>query len=299
VDRALCIAYLICRIADTIEDEISLEHDRKEALYDALLQALDRPEDKACTEYFCQSWPVLPKNEYGELILGFDLVLRAYCTIPDNMRIKVHTCVHDMVSGMRAMRPVETCNGIDFMCSNLEDLDHYCHHVAGNVGIMATEIFVTRFNPAIFVATDQWREEGRRMGLGLQMTNIIKDCHTDAARGISYIPASYVDFTQSSYALQASGRAELVNHTIEYLDHAIQYVQAVPADETGIRTFLLGSILPAIATLELAADGMDKNPKIDHSKMEEIFLCIERDDGRNGVHAAWYAEHRQRTLDKL
>jgi len=197
------------------------------------------------------------------------------------------------------MRPMETHHGIEFMCCDLDDLDRYCHHVAGNVGIMATELFMHRFGDSEFAATDEWREDGRRMGLGLQITNIIKDCHTDAERGVSYIPSRYVDITRPEYRLIPSGKADLIKHAIKYLDSAMQYVQAVPYTEDGIRQFLLGSILPAIATMELASTGADRNPKISRAQMVDIFDCIEKHTGDNRIHVTWYEEHRQRTLKNL
>ena len=45
LDRVLCVAYLICRVADTVEDDASLDDDRRSILYDALLSAVDEPGD--------------------------------------------------------------------------------------------------------------------------------------------------------------------------------------------------------------------------------------------------------------
>ena len=92
---------------------------------------------------------------------------------------------------------------------------------------------------------------------------------------------------------------ELVQHTIDHLDAALEYIQAVPSEETGILTFLLGSFLPAIATLEVAAAGNEFHPKIDREKMTEIFNLITGHASDHERITQWYANHRQWTLDRL
>lgn len=329
IDRALCVGYLICRVADTIEDDPSIEGDssievdQRAVLYDALLAAVDEPGSAARQEAFRRAWPAIPAGAYGRLVRGFDAVLAAYRSLPDRIRPPIRHCVHEMVAGMRTVGPVETLNNIAFLCRDTEELERYCHYVAGTVGIMATTLFETRFSPAAsrpapmftptaeFTPTDAWREDGRRLGLGLQMTNIIKDCRVDAtrnvsakrganaARGVSFIPPNCVDLTDSSYRLKPSGRAGLVNRAISHLDAGLRYVLAIRPEETGIRTFLLGSLLPAIATLEVAAPGTEHHPKITRAKMTEIFTRISRHVTDNDALTAWYTEHRRQTLASL
>jgi len=317
IDRGLCVGYLICRTADTIEDHPTLTEDQRAVLYDALLSAVDDPADAARVRVFHQAWPTVPENDCNRLIAGFARVLAAYRALPAELGPPIRHCVHEMVAGMRSMGPVETRNGIAFLCRDLAELEEYCHYVAGTVGVMSTALFEMRFDPGAFTPTDQWREDGRRLGLGLQMTNIIKDCRVDAARGswsargagaagpagsirgVSFIPAGCVDLTQASYRLHHSGRAKLIGCAIRHLDAGLRYVLAIPTAETGIRTFLLGSLLPAIATLEVAAPGTEEHPKISRAKMTEIFSRIDRHLADDHSLAAWYAEHRCRTLALL
>jgi phytoene synthase len=59
-------------------------------------------------------------------------------------------------------------------------LARYCHAVAGVVGEMAAGIFGTS-DPATY-------EYARRLGLALQLTNILRDIGEDARRGRIYLP---------------------------------------------------------------------------------------------------------------
>jgi hypothetical protein len=96
--------------------------------------------------------------------------------------------------------------------------------------------------------------------------------------------------------LLPEGRTQLIRRTITHLDAGLRYVCGIPRGETGIRTFLLGSLLPAIATLQEAASGTAYHPKIDRAKMTEIFTLIDRSVSDDEAFTRWYDEHRNRTL---
>ena len=60
-------------------------------------------------------------------------------------------------------------------------LAHYCHHVAGAVG---------RLSANIFGASDpRTAEYAEKLGLAVQLTNIIRDVGEDARKGRIYLPA--------------------------------------------------------------------------------------------------------------
>lgn len=296
IDRGLCVAYLICRIADTVEDEADLAEKVRGRLYDHLLAAMDAPADHQRIAAFVQAWPTIPEGDYGRLIAGTEQVFEAFLTLPPEFHGPIRRCLEQMIAGMRQARPVEAVRGIRFFCRDFDDLDRYCHYVAGVVGIMSTALFEARLSRLGFVATPTWRENGRRLGLGLQMTNIIKDCRVDAERGVSFVPASCIDGTRPAYDLSPAGRSQLIEHAVGHLDAGLVYIAAIPASETGLRVFLLGSHLPAIATLELAATGTEYHPKIGRAKMQEIFTLISNQGADNDRISAWYHHHRQRTL---
>lgn len=60
-------------------------------------------------------------------------------------------------------------------------LAHYCHHVAGVVGVLSSRIFGST-GPAI----DAYAE---KLGLAVQLTNIIRDVGEDARNGRIYLPS--------------------------------------------------------------------------------------------------------------
>jgi phytoene synthase len=65
---------------------------------------------------------------------------------------------------------------------DFEALEQYCYHVASVVGLLSIEIFGYK-NPAT-------RDYAVYLGKALQLTNILRDVKTDAARGRIYLPQS-------------------------------------------------------------------------------------------------------------
>lgn len=298
IDRALCNAYLLCRIADTIEDEPALDESHKGMLFDRFLACVDRPAEPAPVADFLAGWPrgmAFSDPGYAELIEGTGQVLAAYQTLPDEARKPIRRCVQEMVAGMRETRSFESRGGVDFFCRDLSDLDGYCHIVAGTVGVMSTALFEWHIARGAFTADAAWRERGRRLGLGLQMTNIIKDCRVDAERGVSFIPPAYVDPAAGRYGLLAEAKPELFDHALAHLDAGLEYTLAMPAAQIGIRRFLLGSLLPAVATLGVSAAETAHHPRISREQMMEILELIAADRIKDASVRAWYATHRERT----
>jgi phytoene synthase len=68
---------------------------------------------------------------------------------------------------------------------NYEQLELYCHRVASVVGLLSIEIFGYQ-NPAT-------RDYAVYLGQALQLTNILRDVKTDAARGRIYLPQTELE----------------------------------------------------------------------------------------------------------
>jgi 15-cis-phytoene synthase len=86
-----------------------------------------------------------------------------------------------------------------------EQLELYCHRVASVVGLLSIEIFGYR-NPAC-------RDYAVHLGQALQLTNILRDVRTDAARGRIYLPLAEL----KQFAVT---EAEILRH--EYSDRFAQ-----------------------------------------------------------------------------
>ena len=61
-----------------------------------------------------------------------------------------------------------------------EELERYCYHVAGVVGLMAIRVFGCR--------RPESEQFAQHLGTAFQLTNILRDIREDAARGRMYLP---------------------------------------------------------------------------------------------------------------
>ena len=70
--------------------------------------------------------------------------------------------------------------------ATFEELERYCYHVAGAVGLCCIHVWGFRDDPAV-------RQLAIDCGLALQLTNILRDLAEDADRGRVYLPREDLD----------------------------------------------------------------------------------------------------------
>jgi farnesyl-diphosphate farnesyltransferase len=131
---------------------------------------------------------------------------------------------------------------------------------------MLTKLF-TRSAQAMTPEAKMMAENNQlSFALGLQLTNIIKDCRDDFDRKWCYIPRELAqkhgitieEFFEPPYqkgALDALN--ELIRKAAKHLDDALEYTLLFPRSETRIRLFNLWSLFFAIKTLNKAWNNPD------------------------------------------
>jgi farnesyl-diphosphate farnesyltransferase len=252
--RAVANAYLLCRIADTIEDDADLPFEAKRDFAAQFLGAVRGESDGS--GFARDLGPRLaPHNSAAErdLILHTPAVLRITHDLNGVQRTALARCVQVMMEGMVHYQGQETLEGLP----NQRAMDRYCYYVAGVVGEMLTELFCDHC-PALAPRREQLMLLAVSFGQGLQMTNILKDIWDDRARGACWLPRDL--FAQYNLRLSevgpggggpgfASGLRSLVGITHGHLRNALTYTLAIPTEETGIRKFCLWALGMAVLTL--------------------------------------------------
>ena len=245
-------AYLLCRIADTIEDEPTLAAEEKKEFVDRF-NAVVRGD--TCAESFAIDLSgQLSKNTIKgeqELVASTDQVIQITHSFTNSQRKAIERCIRIMTTGMAEFQKTAGTAGLE----DIPALNHYCYCVAGVVGEMLTELFCD-YSPEI----DKRREElltlAVMFGQGLQMTNILKDMWEDRKRGICWLPRDV--FHQSGVNLESIHKAdprltegiqELVAITCQHLREALNYVLLIPSSEPGIRRHCLSALGMAVHTL--------------------------------------------------
>src|ERR1700677_5383065 len=252
---AVTSAYLLCRIADTIEDEPVLSADATPVLLQRFVGVLYGTEDAAllARELTPQlSEQTLPAER--DLALNLGRVVRVTARLEAPQRLAIQRCVEVMCSGMHQFQRTASVRGLP----RSVDLDDYCYYVAGVVGQMLTDLFCD-YSVTIAQQRGALDELAVSFAQGLQMTNILKDVWEDRSRGACWLPQEVftphgIDLAQLSSEPHdprfGAGFIELVGVAHAHLRNALDYTLFIPAAETGIRRFCLWAIGLAVLTLQ-------------------------------------------------
>ena len=259
---AVTCAYLLCRIADTIEDEPALSPPETLAFlhrFSALLVGRGDPALLAREIEGRLSDRTLATER--DLVSNLERVLGVMASLNEQQRAAIRRCVELMCHGMPRFQFSASLSGL----ARSSDLDDYCYYVAGVVGEMLTDLFcdyspeIARHRPALSAIAASFAQ-------GLQMTNILKDVWEDRSRGACWLPQDVftrhgVDLAQVSSEpfdprFGAAFR-ELVGVAHGHLRNALDYTLLIPSKETGIRRFCLWAIGLAVLTLR----KIEHNPR--------------------------------------
>lgn len=248
-------AYLLCRIADTIEDEPRLSPERKRQFqqrFGAVVGGRAPAEDFA-TALSAELSELTPAAE-RELVRNTPTILRVTRRFGAAQRGALERCVETMCRGMHDFESQAGKHGL----ADVAELDRYCYYVAGVVGEMLTELFCAHA-PAVARRRSDLMRLAVSFGQALQMTNIIKDVWDDHQRGICWFPRavfekhgfdlSQLSETRHGAGFQAGVR-ELVGVAHGHLRDALAYVLLIPPQERGIRLFCAWAIGMAAQTLD-------------------------------------------------
>ena len=252
--RSVLAAYLVCRVADTIEDDPRLPATDKAALLDALLVAMDDP--AAADRLPARLSSLGGESAHVALCAHADDVLLLYRALPEPSRGHVRHWVREMVGGMRQF-VLRYPHGIRI--ATLEEYREYCYYVAGTVGYMLTDLWRAHA-PSIGEARYRvLRERCRAFAEALQTVNILKDVAADAATENSiYVPSHALAAHGSSHATLLSaehrprnlaameGLVQLARHDCEL---ALEYLTLLPRRALAIRLFCLLPLAFCFATL--------------------------------------------------
>ena len=259
---ALCTpvtnAYLLCRIADTIEDEPALSAPETLAYlnrFSALLGGSGEPRPLAEDLVSRLSERTLATER--DLIANMARVLRVTASLGKAQKDAIQRCVELMCYGMPRFQFNARLRGL----ARSSDLDDYCYYVAGVVGEMLTDLFCD-YSVDIAGRRPELNALAASFAQGLQMTNILKDVWEDRSRGACWLPQEVftrhgVDLntlaSQSQDKGFSAGISELVGVAHAHLRNALDYTLLIPAKERGIRRFCLWAIGLAVLTLRKIA----------------------------------------------
>ncbi|PSQ39216.1 farnesyl-diphosphate farnesyltransferase, partial [Halobacteriales archaeon SW_12_71_31] len=153
--RRVCVGYLLCRVADTIEDAAAV-----------------------------------PPETQHELAVVADAprVVRSFRALDADARAAVLPHVTDLVDGMADFVDRYAEDG-GLRIHTYEELEEYCDYAAGTVGRLVTDLV---FPPE--AVDDDLRADAQAFALLLQLVNVAKDVAGDYREENNvYLPADWLD----------------------------------------------------------------------------------------------------------
>ncbi len=257
--QPVCVAYLLCRVADTLEDAWPGSAAELRDRFDRLRLALAG--DAHAAQGLATEVGRLPNaRDADRLVAELPRLLRARDALAAHERAALAGALDVMTEGMSryAARAAERGDAVPYVDTEAE-LHDYCWVVAGCVGVMLTRLFEP-------LAADGPDDAAARLelapvvGEALQLTNILLDWPRDLRRGRCYLPASWLaDAGVSPAALVDRDRPETraVAARLEGLARAAlarvpDYLEHVPARARRYRVFCLWPALWALASLRHA-----------------------------------------------
>lgn len=247
-------AYLLCRMADTIEDDPGIPFAQKKEYSQRLTALVADCEDPQ--EFARDLGVVLSPESRAEdckLVAEAPLVMRINRTLPQAQRQALARCVGIMSSGMTEFQERRGLAGL----ADVRQMERYCYFVAGVVGEMLTELFCD-YSPPIDAQREKLMPLAVAYGQGLQMTNILKDIWEDRRRGVCWLPRDI--FLAAGVELEnlpeergkpgfAVALSQVTGIARDQLDAAVEYIKLLPASEAGIRRYCLWAVGMAVLSL--------------------------------------------------
>ena len=257
-------AYLLCRIADTIEDDPKLDMNSKTKYLTEFASILSAPVHvEEWTNEICSLVKDSATEAENLLMADIPLVVGRYCSYPLAVQRILRRGIVIMCKGMGQ---IERWNRID----SLDEVDHYCYSVAGVVGEILVNLFA-EYSRAIKRRLPKLAPLAVSFGEALQLTNILKDVWDDARRGARWLPISYDDPEQRREATRKYTSVAF-GHTMQ----ALQFIKLIPRTERGIRRFCLLASEMAVMTLRnIYENPLFREPKeikISHKDVRTCFV---------------------------
>jgi farnesyl-diphosphate farnesyltransferase len=252
------LAYLLFRIADTLEDAPSWGRDLRMSALDSFGEWLvGENAEHGWLETVSKSPPTDDEGCMA-LLARAEGVRTSVAQRGQDLAMSITMDVVRTSSKMAEFVARQTEAG-GLVLDDLDDLREYCYAVAGIVGELLTEMFLKR-DPSLEPERDTLMDLAPAFGEGLQLVNILKDAEGDAREGRSYLPPG-VD------------RAEVVALARTDLARANDYVNVLKlaGASSHVRTFCELPVRLAEATLDRLEEGA---AKLSREEVMKIFSQV-------------------------
>lgn len=234
----ICVGYLLCRVADTIEDAGHIPPAEQATLLDQYQAVLD-PEVESTIDEFsdaAEQWlpPVAERSDDWQVVANADRVVGAFEELEPAPRRAIREPTRELVGGMATfVRRYADAGGLRIQ--SIEELEEYCWYAAGTVGELVTNLLERDATPE---QQETLRENARSFALLLQLVNVAKDVRPDYREENNvYLPDEWLaeaGVEQSAVADPDNAGAvgsvvdRVVDRATGYVEDAQTYLESMP-----------------------------------------------------------------------
>ncbi len=252
IKDAICLAYLMMRVSDFLEDNEYMPLERKVyllRLWEQIVAGQAAPE-----QLVAELADRTPEGADAEAARQAPALIAVLRRLPP--ALQNHVTLHVRATALGMARWV--ARGPDV--PDEHDLDDYMHEVAGRVGYLVTEVFAW-YSGFVRARRDVLMPLAREFGLALQTVNVIRGLRKDYERGWIYVPESFcaavnlrrADLFDPAYQRQALEVLDkLADKAERHLQSALAYVKELPRWLHAIRLACIWPLLFAVRTLAIS-----------------------------------------------
>jgi len=235
----ICLGYLLCRVADTIEDAGHVSPESQVKLLRTFDAALDPASNGTMNEFRAAVDGWLPssadRSADWSVVAQSPTIWATFTNQPESVQTAVIPLVREMVDGMTMFVERYADTG-GLRINDRSELEQYCYYAAGTVGRLITNL-LTRGNVSQKRARRLY-DNADEFGLLLQLVNVSKDVYDDYTEENNvYLPAEWLaeEGVDQESILRADNREPVANvveraasYAGTFLDDAQAYMEAMP-----------------------------------------------------------------------
>lgn len=280
----ICAGYLLCRVADTIEDASHIPPVDQVELLQTYRGVID-PDGHVTVDTFLNAvseWvPDVASGDW-QVVAETDRVVRVFESFDERVQEAMRPVVVEMVDGM-AMFIQRYADSGGLRIQSIDELEEYCWYVAGTVGEMITNLLQLECN----VDESQLKEHEQSFALLLQLVNVAKDVPDDyATENNVYLPAEWLAeegvqpdgvTVDENVSAVAAVVGRVTDRACQYTSGAYNYLLSIPETDTNMLEAFSIPYLLALGTIrELEEDTETAVRAPDEVKVsrEEVFAVL-------------------------
>lgn len=232
----ICVGYLLCRVADTVEDASHIPPEEQARLlrqYDRALAADDSTSIEAFRDAVEPWLPDDPDADW-DVVANSPRVVASFRSLGEDAQSAIYPPVSELVRGMAEFVERYADDG-GLRIRTIDELEEYCWYAAGTVGELITNLVAQDVDDR---RAEILRANARGFALVLQLVNVAKDVSDDFREENNvYLPASWLrergvrpaNVTAPENETAVAGVIRRVTkHARGYMDDAQRYLEVLP-----------------------------------------------------------------------